>query len=272
MKLVTALIAILPAVASQTVQQMLQGIPTPGRRAPNNMIEPFRAAVVGNPAIARAWIRAAFHECGTFDQRNGGRGGNTGSLQFESTRAENRGLEGTIGFYQAQMKRFGISFADAVHIGGIVALEAVGGPTGLPMTIGRRDQTVADLSGFLPSDSSSITLLIGAMQTRMGFTREEMVALISGAHSVAIVHKANSPTLTPGPLDTTPDRFDSQIFNNLLSNNPAPGTTRLIADRNMALQPSLANIMRNFAANATSFNINFARAYYSMMNKGATFK
>lgn len=240
------------------------------RTASPEIVASFRGVLGGCSPEARHWIRAAFHECGTFDLRDGS-GGNTGSLQFEAERPENRGLESTIGFYRGQSQRFGISFADSVVIGGIVAVEACQGQMGVPITIGRIDNTVADPAGRLPGHSASAEESKAQFITRMGLTADEAVALLGGGHTVATVNLANSPALVPGNLDSTVDVFDNKYLQEILQANPANGTVRIPADRNMMLDPLFNPAGVTFAQNNNLFLQKFIVAYVKMFNMGAKF-
>jgi catalase (peroxidase I) len=151
----------------------------------------FNGLVAGCSPHARAWIRAAFHGAGTFSNQARD-GGNTGAFQFEGDRFENRGLEGTIGFYRDMVSRFGISFADALTFGGIVAVQACNGPD-IPFQPGRLDTARGPGPvNRLPNPHISGTDILGTFVDRMGFTIDETVALIGGGHTVALISAANS--------------------------------------------------------------------------------
>lgn len=241
-----------------------------GQFAPSpELIAAFQAPVIGCTPTAGQWIRAAFHECGTFNQFDGS-GGNTGSLQFEMDRPENRGLQGTVAFYQSMMTEFSISFADAIVVGGIVAVEACGGPI-MEITLGRGDLGAVDAVRLLPPPNANALQSKQIFINRMGFTAAETVALVGGGHSAARVNTANSPGLVSGPLDTTPAIFDNAYFQQILTVQPAAGTVRIPADVLLAADPELKPIYQQFAFNAAEFNAVFAQAYVKMLDLGAVF-
>jgi hypothetical protein len=107
----------------------------------------FMAALTSCDTIARTWIRAAFHDSGTFDPKSGD-GGTDGSLQFELNRGENLGLEPTINFYKGIAQRRRISMADAIVFGGNLAVEICGGPK-IPFKPGRIDATGPNPTGTI---------------------------------------------------------------------------------------------------------------------------
>jgi len=75
-------------------------------------------------ALARAAIRAVFHDCGSWDSSQGFSGGCDGSLvvgvtpDVELNRPENNGLQGIATYYKDAASRFGVSVADIIVFGG----------------------------------------------------------------------------------------------------------------------------------------------------------
>lgn len=236
------------------------------------MINEFRSFVVGCASPARQWIRVAFHEAGTFRQADR-TGGNDGSLRLpaEANAPQNRGLADTIGVYQFLAQKHGISFADAVVVGGIVAVEECGGPRGMPITLGRPDTNQPNDPNRLPPAQATAQQIRDIFIAGIGMTLEETIALIGGGHTVARVESQNSPGLQPGPLDTTTNAWDVNFFIELLAPNPPAGVIRIPADQNMVNDPEMRTIIQQFANNPARFASVFASAYVKMLNLGTNF-
>jgi hypothetical protein len=231
----------------------------------------FTDSIVGCNAHARRWIRAAFHGSGTFGlpDRNGG---NTGAFLFEGDRFENRGLEETITFYKSIRDRFGVSFADALAFGGIMAVQECGGPV-IAFKPGRIDTAkTAGPEGRLPNPHISATDILGSFVGRMGFLDDETVALIAGGHSVARISASKSESGQEGDGDETPTKFDNAIFGVLLASNVTGNIVRVPGDVSMAKDPRMRAIMERFAKDNGAFFAAFTRAYGKLMDLGATFE
>ncbi|KAJ3090488.1 hypothetical protein HK102_003560 [Quaeritorhiza haematococci] len=119
----------------------------------------FNGIVASCGSIAAAWIRAFFHDAGTFDGTNGGA---DGSLQFELQDPENFGLEGTLGFFQSTKQWFpDVSMADIIDWGAISFIKACGGPE-LTFRAGRVDAVTRNTAGTLPGNPNTpMPLLVG---------------------------------------------------------------------------------------------------------------
>jgi hypothetical protein len=236
-----------------------------------DIAQEFRSAVVGCSPQARQWIRAAFHASATFDQTTMD-GGNNGAFEFEGDRLENRGVQETIAFYTSIKRRFGVSFADALTFGGIVAVEACGGPL-MAFQPGRVDtMPVAGPEGRLPNPHIASTDIGGIFQSRMGFTLSETVALIGGGHTVAFVSAANTESGQDGFTDQSPTVFDNAIFQVILADQAPMGTVRVPSDLAMARDDRMRPVVEAFAADNSAFLEAFTRAYAKLMNLGAVFE
>jgi hypothetical protein len=229
----------------------------------------------GCSSIARLWIRAVFHDAGTFDKGDGS-GGADGSLLLseELARPENARLSLSAGFFRNFATRRGCTLADTISFSSIVAIEACGGPK-LDFEPGRVDAIIPNKPGMLPSPFVSGDDIIRMFVDRMGFTAEEAVALIGGGHTVAklnsrIVDGSNRVISEPGGLDGTPERFDNKFFKELVSNPGSlfPGNARIPADSNMANHPVLKVIVRKFANSNGDFFKAFKSAFEKMIKFG----
>ncbi|KAJ3086363.1 hypothetical protein HK102_013231 [Quaeritorhiza haematococci] len=214
----------------------------------------FNGIVSSCNGIAAAWIRASFHDAGTFD---GTSGGADGSLQFELQDPENFGLEGTIGFFQGTKQQFpDVSMADIIDWGAITSIKACGGPD-IPFRAGRIDTTERNKEGTLAGNPNTpIPELIAAFG-RMGLSARDFVALSAGAHSVG------GTRFRPDGFDGTPNRFDNEIFKRILA-----GNTVFQSDNGLANDPTTRPIVEEFANNQEAFFTAFSEAYIKMMDLG----
>lgn len=132
--------------------------------------------------LAALWIRAAFHEAGTFDpaDQSGNTGGTDGSLVYTVNMTENAGLENTIADrFVPLFDRGNISKADTIAIGGLVSVKHCGGPD-IPFRGGRVDvqpnavrfENVNRIPGMSEAYASVKTKML-----RMGFTPVDIATL-----------------------------------------------------------------------------------------------
>ncbi|KAJ3086365.1 hypothetical protein HK102_013233 [Quaeritorhiza haematococci] len=214
----------------------------------------FNGIVASCNDIAAAWVRASFHDAGTFD---GTSGGADGSLQFELQDPENFGLEGTIGFFQGTKQQFSdVSMADIINWGAITSIKACGGPD-LTFRAGRVDATERNREGALAGNPNTpIPELIAAFG-RMGLSARDFVALSAGAHSVG------GTRFRPDGFDGTPNRFDNEIFKRILD-----GTAIFASDNGLANDPTTRPIVEEFANSQDAFFTAFSEAYTKMMDLG----
>jgi hypothetical protein len=103
---------------------------------------------------------------------------------------------------------------------------------------------------------------------RMGFTAEQTVALIGGAHSVANIHRRNTPELSSGSMDSTPSRMDNLYFRQLLSNQQ--GVARVPTDSSMAADARFRPFIEKFANNERAFLDTFKVTFERMIRLGFT--
>jgi L-ascorbate peroxidase len=215
---------------------------------------------------AHHFIRAAFHDAGTFD-RISKTGGADGSLQFELSRRENLGLEEIVEISKRLALEKGASLADVLAYGAVLSVRVCGGPA-VPFRHGRIDATQANPTGRLAGPSSTAKQLRAVFVDRMGFTIPEFVALNGGGHTVADLNSENNPgdrTVQPGPFDSTNRTFDNVFFRELLRN---PTQSRIPSDRNQLKDPEMCAQIVRFASNQNDFFVWFTRSMGKMINMG----
>ena len=215
-------------------------------------------------ANARLFIRAAFHDAGTFD-KNSQSGGLDGSIRFELDRGENTGLSDIVNSLVSIAQRTKISVADAVAYSGVRAFSVCGGGN-LDMKFGRRDASQANTGGRLPNPHIDAQGTINMFVTRMGFTAEETVALIGGGHSTARIHDQfhNEAWAKDGFLDDTETVIDNIIFSRILS-----GRGLIVpADGNMLGSSQLRAIITDLSRDNAKFLQLYRQAFQKMLDLG----
>ena len=236
---------------------------------PIHFINDFKLAIPTCNEAARKWIRAAFHDAGTYDMLLN-TGGSDGSLQFEFDLHENLGLEPVIHFYKNIVIQRGISFADAIMFGGKLAVEVCNGPV-INWKSGRIDAFSPNERNKLPNPHISADDTIHIFVNRLGFSNYETIALILGAHSVA---KVNIPIDENkiGFTDSTPSILDNLIFKEILGLPPTMHNIITIpSDKNLLQNLVTKNIMIEFSYNETLFKFHFKTGFEKLINLGANF-
>ncbi|RKO90805.1 heme peroxidase [Blyttiomyces helicus] len=184
------------------------------------------------------------------------RGGGDGSFVDEFDRPDNFGLCCTPidGFFPVAEQRTAVNMtvADQFALSAIASLQTCGGPT-IRWFPGRDDlpglepstspnHRVVNPDGLLPSPHDSYTVVVGKFE-RMGFSKVEMMTVVTGSHTIGGVHGANNPALTNEtflPFDSTPGIFDNDVFKQVLD-----GYCPLPVDCEMAADPEIRSTIQS---------------------------
>ncbi|KAK3255796.1 hypothetical protein CYMTET_35041 [Cymbomonas tetramitiformis] len=156
-------------------------------------------------------VRLAFHDAGTFSTQ-AGNGGMDGCVLWDD--ADNGGLTDARDMLAPVYESHSsiISLADFWSLASITMIEAAGGPV-IPFQWGRIDATsCATDAGRLPDAEQSHAHVVEVF-TRLGFTTEEMVALM-GAHTLGRCQTQNSGY--NGPWVNSEDEFDNEYYRDLV--------------------------------------------------------
>ncbi|RKO84284.1 heme peroxidase, partial [Blyttiomyces helicus] len=138
-------------------------------------------------SLAAVWLRASFHDIGTWFASNTSFGSD-GSLLNELERAENKGLVRADMPDRHTAHGLGnISAADSIGLGAVVSIAACGGPqvnffTGRSDLLGF-DTGATNPAGLIPLPEQSNATIIARMQS-MGLEDVDIVALSSGSHTL----------------------------------------------------------------------------------------
>ena len=239
----------------------------------NSLLDRMEQAAQIDKAIVPQWLRLAFHDAGTFDQRTFNGGANGCLLNHAPMRdqPENHNLfiaTGTLGFIKEQTG-VTVSSADLIQFAGLFSVVRQTGVPGLTpqkrqrllneFQWGRPDEAECDIAwtqnlpGFIlgtdPQDVPRRCAFAGGeikqkMIDRNGFTAEEATALI-GAHTIGLTRnefgsELQAPWVTNGADDATPE---GPVFDN--------------AFHLFLTQDVVANTAEEFDNNRLSFDVDF---------------
>ena len=194
--------------------------------------------------LARAAIRFAFHDAGTFSlslpfvaPAGGGADGSLLLSPDEITRSESGGLLPYYNFLKnkfATYKPKGVGAADLIQFAAAHAIVTCPeGPT-VKALVGRTDSSVASPTGLLPpgfGPGSDHDSLLALFQDK-GITAVGLAALI-GAHTTARVFA--QPQIPVGNLlDSTPGIWDVKFYNETYHPPALPSVSRLQSDINLS--------------------------------------
>jgi catalase (peroxidase I) len=199
---------------------------------------------------APAHVRLAFHDAGTFDQRNLSGGANgTVRLPEELQRSGNTGWGHACVELLAEAKAEfpDISWADLIAVGAAAGVQKCGGPV-IQVGLGRHDGTEPAPTHRLPGGYESAGLL-KSIFARMGLGPRELVVL-SGAHTLG--HTQRRPF--------TPDTFvfSNSYFVELLT---APERSSLPTDLTLLGDPELRAYVEQYAGDEALFWADFTSAF-----------
>ena len=161
-------------------------------------------------------LRLAWHNSGTYDKETNTGGSNGGTMRFayEAKDGANAGLEAARARLEPLRKKFPwISYADLWTLGGVVAIQELGGPT-IPWRPGRVDlpESESPPNGRLPDGAQGAQHLRNVFH-RMGFNDQDIVTL-SGGHVLGRCHTNRSGF--DGPWTFSPVSFTNEFFTLLL--------------------------------------------------------
>ncbi|KAJ3072783.1 L-ascorbate peroxidase 3 [Podochytrium sp. JEL0797] len=214
--------------------------------------------------LAALWLRAIFHDAGTFNANaSNGAGGLDGSLALsaEYNLPVNGGINASLAnrFLPPGSK---LTNSDAIALGGIVTVATCGGPQ-VGFQTGRQDASLADIVANLPSNATAPVSEIAAGFARMGLNKLDMLVLTTGSHSLGGAHAAISPSLTSAPFapfDSTPGVFDNDIFKKVLL-----GRCVVPLDCAFAQDPTLLPYIQQFATSQNAFFAQYAISFEKML-------
>ncbi|KAK5665555.1 hypothetical protein QVD99_007901 [Batrachochytrium dendrobatidis] len=238
-------------------------------QAPGNCLISHTDLPIDAPSknLAALWIRAVFHDAGTWDPNAVAPalygGANAGIRSFANV-SENAGLFASLAPRFQQNTAVNMSAADTIALAGLTSVTHCGGPH-IPYSPGRIDTTTPQTPiGRIP-EANERYLTVKPKLQRMGWTNEDIVVLVTGSHTMGGIHAANSPQLTNKsyiPFDTTPGVFDNDVFIRVLAGHcPVP------VDCDIANDPELRPIVQRYAADQKAFFDQYAISFAKLSNQ-----
>ena len=228
-------------------------------------------------------LRLSWHSSGTYDknEHNGGSNGATMRFKPEASHGANAGLENARKFHEPIKAKFPwISYSDLWTLGGVAAVQEMGGPKVL-WRPGRQDKPVEATppEGRLPGGPEDRDQLRKIFY-RLGFNDQEIVAL-AGAHAVGRCHTHHSGY--DGPWTFSPTSFTNQYFVMLLEQDWIPkewdgpfqyvdkeskSLMMLPADYLLVKDGAFNKYVKQYAKDEERFFKDFASAYSRLMELG----
>jgi len=217
---------------------------------------------------ARAAIRLAFHDAGTFSLAlqsaglpNGGADGSMLTDPTEVLRNENSGLANIVSLLQPMPAKFGVPPGDIIQIAGVLGVLACPGGPLIRAWVGRNKALNTAPQGLLPDPNSPVPTLL-ARFADMGFTSRSLMALI-GAHSTGKQRFQNT-ALANESFDTTVDIWDVRFYSQTAAATAQPGTFRLASDVNFAGNASTTTDFNRFVGMQTQWTTEYSAAHEQM--------
>ena len=210
---------------------------------------------------ARAAIRAAFHDAGTWSAKLAAAGqdfgGADGSLILaqEYNRPENNGLQDISAKILAVAKNRGVGVADTIQFAAAHAVVTCPlGPV-VKAFVGRKDSAVPSPDGLLPDVHASGDSLFALFQDK-GFNAVDLAALL-GAHTTSKQFHVD-PAQAGAPQDSTPGIWDVKYYGETF--NPPAGVFRFESDINLSKQAQVGKEFQGFVNNQGKWAGKFADA------------
>ncbi|KAB5546897.1 versatile peroxidase VPL1 [Coniochaeta sp. 2T2.1] len=221
--------------------------------------------------LARAAIRAVFHDCGSWDTSQALKGGCDGSLvvgvtpDVELDRPENRGLQTIAATLKDLAGKYGTSVADMVVFAGNAAIVLCPGGPRVKTFIGRKDSPTSAPPGGLPNVFDSAANL-AALFAQKGLDAEDLAALL-GAHSTS-TQKFVDPSQANKSQDSTPGQWDvtyyGQTYAYATTGKKDPNIFVFPSDSKLATYGNVGKKFQGFIGNQGKWTGKFADAMERM--------
>ncbi|KAF4556673.1 Peroxidase-like protein 2 [Elsinoe fawcettii] len=198
---------------------------------------------------ARAAIRLAFHDAGTWSSSLAAQGkdfgGADGSIVLaasEITRTDNNGLQSIAKQMLAWQKQFGVGMADLIQFAAAHAVVTCPLGPRMRVWVGRKDSSVASPEGLLPDVRASADSLIDLFEDKT-ISPHELVALL-GAHGNS-KQRFFDTTKAGAPQDSSPGTWDTLFYNQTLDGTGS-NVVRFPSDVALAQHPKCSDEWTQF--------------------------
>ncbi|KAJ6537297.1 heme peroxidase, partial [Mycena vulgaris] len=212
---------------------------------------------------ARASVRLAFHDAGTWILEGLPNGGADGSMLWDAAevlRGSNSGLQAIVRTLEPLPTQFDVSPGDILHVVSLPQLACPGGPR-IKTYSGRPRPSHVAPDGLLPSPNDSVKKLTDRFAD-MGFTVRDLVALI-GAHSTG-KQRFVDPSVAGATFDTTVDLWDVAFYQETDLSTTFAGNFKLNSDVNLAHNKTSAREFRRYVGNQGDWNKDYTTAHEKM--------
>ncbi|KAF7312613.1 Peroxidase [Mycena indigotica] len=239
---------------------------------------PVRDAILGGvfggrcTDLARASVRLAFHDAGTFSLRLAAlgkpNGAADGSLLWdpqEVLRDENNGLQDIVAALAPLPQRFNVSPGDVLQLAGVLGVLACPGGPRIDAWVGRPLPANKAPNGLLPSPNDSVDSLLGRFAD-MGFAPVDLIALI-GAHGTAR-QRFVDPAMAGEAMDTTIDLWDVNFYRDTNVATAPHNVFRLASDVNLAHNASTKAFFHEYIDNQPDWDQDYRAAHLLMSTLG----
>ncbi|KAJ6566832.1 heme peroxidase [Mycena capillaripes] len=197
---------------------------------------------------ARASVRIAFHDAGTFSNALIAQGLPTGAADgsmiwdpTEVTRTENNGLQ-------------------SILAGVLGVLACPGGPR-IDAFVGRPQPKNVAPNGLFPSPDDPVPTLL-ARFADMGFTTRDLIALV-GAHSTG-KQRFVDPSVANSSFDSTVDIWDVRFYSETAAPTTPPDVLKLHSDVNFSHNTSTKFEFHRFINNQEDWDEDYRAAHLKM--------
>ncbi|KAJ7034212.1 heme peroxidase [Mycena alexandri] len=221
---------------------------------------------------ARAAVRLAFHDAGTFSLQLQALGLPTGAADgsmiwdpTEVTRTENNGLQTIVGILAPLPAQLGVSPGDILHLAGVLGVLACPGGPRVDAFVGRGLPLNTAPTGRLPNPDDPVPLLL-AKFADMSFSVRSMVALI-GAHTSG-KQRFVDPARNGSSFDSTVDIWDVDFYGETVHGTPDSNVFMLDSDVNIAGNTSTRAEFHRYINNQPDWDEDYRAAHFQMSTLG----
>ncbi|KAJ6582321.1 heme peroxidase [Mycena capillaripes] len=218
--------------------------------------------------LARAAIRLAFHDAGTFSlalkanhSANGAADGSLLVYDNEVQRADNNGLQNIVAALKPLPAQYKASAGDVLHMAGNLAVVACPGGPVVKTYVGRTPPKNEAPLDLLPSPFDPVPKMI-ARFADMGFSVRELMALI-GAHTTGKQRFVDTKQASKS-FDSTVDIWDVRFYSETQAATAAPGTFRLNSDVNFSHNTTTVKEYNRFVGKQDDWAREYADAHEKM--------